>query len=321
MSGPGRRGLAWPALLVAVALTAPLLANDRPLLLAGEQGLQAPAFGELPLVGRLLERPGWRHRDWAGRQPGERWRLPAPIPHSFRHIALAERHQAPSRRHLLGTDALGRDLAARILHGATVSLQVGLLSTLTALAIGLILGAVGGYLGGAADFAVSRAVEVGLAFPTFFLVLAVLAFLPPSVPLLAVVIGLTRWPSLTRYTRGEVLRLRTTEMVQAARAAGARPARILVRHILPHALTPVLVAATFQMAGAMLVEAGLSFLGFGVPEPLPSWGGLLSDAQGSGRWWLVLFPGLALTLAVTCIQVGGESYRERLDPRLSRLPG
>ncbi len=137
--------------------------------------------------------------------------------------------------------------------------------------------------------------------------------------LLATLIGLTRWPSLARYTRGEVMRLSRTPLVESARAAGASHSRVLLHHILPHALTPVLVAASFQMAGAMLVEAGLSFLGFGVPEPMPSWGGLLSDAQGTGRWWLVVFPGAALTLALTAVQVKGEQYRDRLDPRLSRL--
>lgn len=305
--------------LAAVALGAPLLANDRPLILLRGEGLQFPALGEIPLLGRLLEQPGWSRRDWSLPQQSERWRLAPPIPYSYRQVSLADRYAPPSWRHILGADALGRDLAARVIHGTTVSLQVGLVSTSVALAIGVLLGALAGFSGRAADFVVSRGIEVALAFPTFFLLLAVLSFLPPSVPLLAVVIGLTRWPSLARYTRAEVMRMARAPLVEAARAAGAGPARVLFLHILPHSLTPVLVAATFQMAGAMLVEAGLSFLGFGVPEPLPSWGGLLSQAQGSGRWWLVLFPGLALTLAITTIQTLGDQYRDKLDPRLSRL--
>ena len=211
------------------------------------------------------------------------------------------------------------DLAARIVHGATVSVQVGVVSTAAPLGIGLLLGALAGYLGGCVDFLVSRAVEVVLCFPTFFLILAVLAFVPPSMPLLFAVIGLTRWPAFARYTRGEVLRVREGPFVEAARAVGAGPARLLMLHVLPHALTPALVAATFHMAGAMLVEAGLSFLGFGVPEPLPSWGALLSQAQGTGRWWLVLFPGLALSLAVAGTQLMGEGFRDTLDPRIARL--
>jgi peptide/nickel transport system permease protein len=304
--------------LALVAVGAPLLANDRPLVLR-TRGVAFPALGELPLVGRLVEQPRWQNTDWSRPQPDERWRLPAPIPYSYRQTDLEQRYAAPSGAHLLGTDALGRDLAARILHGTTVSLQVGLFSTLVALLAGILLGSLAGFGGRTADFIISRAIEAVLAFPTFFLLLAVLAFLPPSVPLLAVVIGLARWPSLARYTRGEVMRRAGEPQVEAARAAGAGPARVLILHILPHALTPVLVAATFQMAGAMLVEAGLSFLGFGVPEPFPSWGGLLSQAQGSGRWWLVIFPGAALTLAITVIQSVGEASREGLEPRLSRL--
>jgi len=312
---------AGPLALLALALVAvgaPLLANDRPLILRTE-ALEFPALGELPLLGRLVEQPRWQRTDWSRPQPGERWRLSAPIPYSYRQTSLKQRYAPPSRQHLLGTDALGRDLAARVLHGTTVSLQVGFLSTLVALLAGITLGSLAGFGGRTADFIVSRAIEAVLAFPTFFLLLAVLAFLPPSVTLLALVIGLARWPSLARYTRGEVLRRAGDPSVEAARAAGAGPARILLLHILPHCLTPVLVAATFQMAGAMLVEAGLSFLGFGVPEPVPSWGGLLSQAQGSGHWWLMLFPGAALTLAITTIQSVGETYRERLEPRLSRL--
>ena len=305
-------------LLALVALGAPLLANDRPLILR-TQKIEFPALGELPVMGRLVEQPRWQNTDWRRAQPGERWRLPAPIPYSYRQTDLQQRYAPPSTGHLLGTDALGRDLAARVLHGTTVSLQVGLFSTLVALVAGIFLGSLAGFGGRTADFIVSRAIETVLAFPTFFLLLAVLAFLPPSVPLLAVVIGLARWPSLARYTRGEVMRRAGEPQVEAARAAGAGPARVLILHILPHALTPVLVAATFQMAGAMLVEAGLSFLGFGVPEPFPSWGGLLSQAQGSGRWWLVIFPGAALTLAITVIQSVGEASREHLEPRLSRL--
>ncbi len=305
--------------LALVALLAPLLASDRPLLLAGEAGLTFPALGELAGIGRLLERPAWQRRDWTREQAGERWRLRAPIPYSYRQVDLEARLEPPSRRHLLGTDALGRDLAARILHGAAISLQVGIVATAIALAVGVLLGALAGWAGGAVDFAVCRTVEIVLCFPTFFLILAVLAFRPPSLPLLFAIIGLTRWPSLARYTRGEVLRLREGAFVEAARAAGSGPWRILWRHVLPHAVTPALVAATFQLAGAMLVEAGLSFLGFGVPEPLPSWGALLSQAQGTARWWLVLFPGLALSLAVAAAQLTGEGLRDRLDPRLARL--
>jgi peptide/nickel transport system permease protein len=306
------------AALAVVALAAPLLANDRPLILVADE-ITFPALGEVALVGRLVEHPAWARRDWSRPLPGERWRLTAPIPYSYRQVDLASRLSPPSRAHLLGTDSLGRDLAARLIHGATISLEVGIVSTAVALGLGLLLGALAGYLGGGVDFLVSRAVEIVLCFPTFFLILAVLAFVPPSMPLLFAVIGLTRWPAFARYTRGEVLRVREGTFVEGARAVGAGPGRVLLLHVLPHALTPALVAATFHLAGAMLVEAGLSFLGFGVPEPLPSWGALLSQAQGTGRWWLVLFPGLALTVAVTGAQLMGEGFRDALDPRIARL--
>jgi peptide/nickel transport system permease protein len=319
VSGPGARLGRWlVGALVLLALAAPLVANERPLILVAD-GLSFPALGELAVAGPLFEEPGWARRDWRLPAPGERWRLSPPIPFSYRQVDLAARLSPPSREHVMGTDTLGRDLAARIVHGATVSVQVGVVSTAVALGIGLLLGALAGYVGGGVDFLVSRAVEVVLCFPTFFLILAVLAFLPPSMPLLFAVIGLTRWPAFARYTRGEVLRVREGPFVEAARAVGAGPARLLMLHVLPHALTPALVAATFHMAGAMLVEAGLSFLGFGVPEPLPSWGALLSQAQGTGRWWLVLFPGLALSLAVAGTQLMGEGFRDTLDPRIARL--
>ncbi|MFQ5670303.1 MAG: ABC transporter permease [Acidobacteriota bacterium] len=320
MSGPlpARLGRWLTGLLLIVAWMAPLLANDRPLILAAKE-VTFPALGQLPLAGPWLERAGWEHRDWRQAVAGERWRLPAPIPYSYRQTDLEASLSPPSRRHLLGTDRLGRDLASRILAGCAVSLQVGLISTAVALALGILLGALAGFLGGAVDFVVSRTVEVALCFPTFFLILTVLAFRSPSLLLLFAVIGLSRWPSLARYVRAEVIRVREGAFVEAARATGAGAWRVLLRHVLPHALAPALVAATFQLAGAMLVEAGLSFLGFGVPEPLPSWGGLLRDAQGTGSWWLVLFPGLTLTLAVTGVQLVGERFRDALDPRIARL--
>jgi peptide/nickel transport system permease protein len=303
-------------MLALVALLAPLIANDRPLILAAAE-VSFPAFGELPLAGRAIERPGWANRDWTLRTEGERWRLPAPIPHSYRSVDLTGRTSPPSRHHLLGTDTLGRDVAARLVHGAGVTLRVALSACLVALAVGLLAGALAGFRGGAIDFVVSRAAEAFLSFPSFFLILAVLAYRKPSLPLLFALIGLTRWPSIARYARAEILRLRELGYLEAARATGAGPVRLLVRHLLPHALTPVAVAASFQLAGAMLMESGLSFLGFGVPEPLPSWGGMLSQARGTGMWWLILFPGLALTIAVAGAQFLGEDLRSRLSPHAS----
>ena len=313
-----RTGIAIVLTLVVVALAAPLLANDRPIAVTSDEGLELPAFGEVLLLGALIEHPAWETRDWTRPLPGERWRLPALIRHSYRGTDLDGRLRPPSAGHWLGTDSLGRDLAARVLHGARTSLQVGLVSTGVALAIGIVLGGLAGFLGRGFDMVVSRVVEIVLCFPTFFLILSVLAFLPPSLPVLFIVIGLTRWPVFARYTRGEVLRVRETDFVDAARLAGAGPLRTFFLHVLPHALTPALVVGTFSLAGAMLVEAGLSFLGHGVQEPQPSWGSLLNDGRETGHWWLVIFPGLALTLAITGLQLVGEGLRTRLDPRSAR---
>ncbi|MFQ5720224.1 MAG: ABC transporter permease [Acidobacteriota bacterium] len=308
-------GLLLVLVLALVALGAPLLANDRPLILRTSGGVSLPAAGDLPWIGRAVEQTAWTRRDWSRTVPGEVWRLPAPIAYSYRQVDLQHALAAPSADHLLGTDSLGRDLAARLLHGATTSVEVGVISTLVAFVIGVLAGSLAGAAGKGVDFILSRSIEVVMCFPTFFLILTVLAFWPPSMPLLFVVIGLTRWPEFARYVRGEVLRVREAAFVDAARVSGAGGLRTIVLHVLPHALHPALVVATFSVAGGMLIEAGLSFLGFGAPEPLPSWGSLLRDAQGTGHWWLILFPGLALALAVTSVQLAGERLRDRLDPR------
>jgi peptide/nickel transport system permease protein len=231
--------------------------------------------------------------------------------------------QAPSRTHLLGTDALGRDMAARWVHGARVSLSVGLLAALFALLVGLPLGALAGYRGGWVDAAISRMIETVLCFPALLLALALLAGAPdwlsgtPDTLRIAIVLGLTGWIPVARYLRGEFLRLRDSEMVVAARALGSGDLRIAVRHILPAAMAPVLVTAAFAVGGAIAVEASLSFLGLGVRPPVATWGGLLADAreQVDRAWWLALFPGVGLLLALLGCNLVGEGLRELLDPR------
>lgn len=223
----------------------------------------------------------------------------------------------------MGTDALGRDVAARLLHGSRVSLSVGLLAALAALLLGIPLGAVAGYLGGWVDGVISRCMEAVLCFPSLLLALALLAAPPPAfadlppVLRIAAVIAISGWIPIARFLRGEVLRLRQSDLVRAAEAAGLPTRRILLRHILPGALAPVLVTASFAVAGAMTLEAALSFLGLGVPPPTPTWGGLLFDAREHiyQAWWLALFPGAALFLAVVTCNLIGEGLRDRLDPR------
>ena len=226
----------------------------------------------------------------------------------------------PGAEHPFGTDTLGRDVFARMLYGARVSLWVGFVSVGISVCIGLALGLVAGYFRGLADECIMRFVDVMLCFPSFFLILAVIAFLEPSLANIMIVIGLTSWMGVARLVRAETLTLRERDFVLAARLAGASTPRILLRHILPNALAPVLVSATLGIAGAILVESSLSFLGIGVKHPLPSWGNILIEGkQTLGiAWWLSLFPGLAILLTVLGYNLLGEGLRDLLDPRIAR---
>lgn len=228
--------------------------------------------------------------------------------------------QPPSLTHPMGTDALGRDVMARLLYGGRVSLWVGFVAVGLSVAIGLALGLVSGYFGGLVDEAIMRGVDVMLCFPSFFLILAVIAFLEPSLVNIMVVIGLTSWMGVARLVRAETLTLRNREFVLAARLAGSGTARILFHHILPNALAPVLVSATLGVAGAILVESSLSFLGLGVQPPTPSWGNMLMEGKDVLEIapWLSIFPGLAILLTVLGYNLLGESLRDILDPRLRR---
>ncbi|HQO34602.1 MAG TPA: ABC transporter permease, partial [bacterium] len=213
----------------------------------------------------------------------------------------------------------GRDLAARIVYGTIVSIQVGMVSMGIATLIGIYLGALAGYLGGWVDIVISRFIEIIQCFPTFFLILAILAWLDPSIVNVMVVIGLTSWTSIARYTRGEFIRLQSQEYVLASRALGCHPLRIMFRHLLPNAVAPVLVTITFGIASAILAEAGLSWLGFGVQQPDPSWGNILRDAYDHLRSapHLVYPPCIAIFLAVLSYNLVGDALRDAIDPRIA----
>lgn len=228
--------------------------------------------------------------------------------------------QPPSWQHWFGTDELGRDVLARVLFGARISLKVGFVAVGIAVVLGMAIGLAAGYYGGWLDTILMRLVDIMLCFPSFFLILAVIAFLQPSIWIIMAVIGLTGWMGVARLVRAEVLAIREMEYILAARCIGCSDLRIIVRHILPNALSPVLVAATLGVAGAILTESALSFLGIGVQPPTPSWGNILTSGKDyiEFAWWLSLFPGLAILITVLSYNLLGEGIRDALDPRTTR---
>ncbi len=225
---------------------------------------------------------------------------------------------SPSSAHPFGTDQLGRDVLSRMIWGSRISLKVGFVAVGIAVVIGAILGALAGYYGRWIDALVMRFVDIMLCFPSFFLILAVIAFLEPSIWNIMIVIGVTGWMGITRLVRADFVSLREREFVQAARSIGASDFRIIFVHILPNAMASILVAATLGVAGAILTESALSFLGIGVQPPTPSWGNILTAGKDNIdiAWWLSLFPGLAILITVLGFNLLGEGIRDSLDPRL-----
>jgi peptide/nickel transport system permease protein len=228
--------------------------------------------------------------------------------------------QPPSAQHPLGTDDLGRDTLARIAHGARVSMQAGVLATLLAMAVGVPLGLIAGYYRGWADLVISRMTDLLLAFPFLILAVGLAAILGPSLRNVVIALGISALPSFIRVTRGEVLGLREQDYVAGAVADGAGDARILRRYILPNALSPLLVQATVTIPEAIIGESVLSFLGLGVQPPTPSWGTMLSAAQGflSQAPLLAVFPGVAIALAALSFNLVGDGLRDVLDPKATR---
>ena len=226
----------------------------------------------------------------------------------------------PSMAHFMGTDVLGRDVLSRIIHGAGVSLSVGFVAVGISTLIGVLLGAAAGYYGGTVERMIMRFVDIMLCFPTFFLILAVIAFIGSSIWNIMVVIGVTSWMGVTRLVRAEFLSIRERDFVQAAISQGAGDLRIIFIHILPNSMAPILVAATLGVAAAVLIESSLSFLGIGVQPPDPSWGNMLTEGKDNIEiaWWLSVFPGLAILITVMGYNLLGEGIRDALDPRLRR---
>lgn len=236
--------------------------------------------------------------------------------HDPNEINLGNALTGPSNEHLLGTDSLGRDLFSRMVYGARISLSVGFVAMGIAVLIGVMLGSIAGYYGGRVDSIISRFIDMMLCFPTIFLILSVIAIVGPSIVNIMFVIGVTGWMGVARLIRAEILSLREREFIEAARAIGASDLRIIVRHLIPNGIAPVLVNAVLGIAGAILIESGLSFLGLGVQPPTPSWGNILTEAKATLgiAWWITLFPGLAILITVLGYNLLGEGLREFFNP-------
>ncbi len=243
----------------------------------------------------------------------------APVPYGYARTDLSSREQPPGPEHWLGTDDVGSDVLCRLIHGSRISLSVGFVAVGISCIIGIFAGAILGYFGGAVDFFGMRIVEIMMAIPTFFLIITIVAFFPRSLFNIMFIIGITSWTGDARFIRAEFLKLRKQDFVLAAQSLGLPLRSILFKHMLPNGITPVLVNATFGIAGAIFIEAALSFLGFGVAPPTPSWGQMLSlgvSTTGRFLWWLTLFPGLAIFLTVLAYNLVGEALRDAIDPRL-----
>jgi peptide/nickel transport system permease protein len=219
--------------------------------------------------------------------------------------------------HLLGTDNTGRDVLTLLLYGTRISMTVGFVAVGIYVTVGVLLGALAGYFGGWVDMLISRVIEIILLFPSFFLILTLVALIGPNIYIIMVVIGITGWPSIARLIRGEVLKQRAIDYTMAAQALGSSHMRIVLRHILPNSLSPALVAAPFGIAGAIITEAGLSLLGFGVRPPTPTWGTLLRLGNGNyNYWWLIVVPSVAIFITVTVFNLVGNGLRDAMDPKL-----
>lgn len=245
----------------------------------------------------------------------------APIPYGYGRTELKVREKPPSWEHWLGTDDVGSDVLCRLVHGSRISLSVGFVAVGISSIIGIFIGAILGYFGGKVDFVGMRIVEIMMAIPTFFLIITIVAFFPRSLLNIMIIIGITSWTGDARFIRAEFFKLRKQDFVQAAVSLGLPLRSVLFRHMLPNGIAPVLVNATFGIAGAIFIEAALSFLGFGVAPPTPSWGQMLSlgvSTTGRFLWWLTLFPGLAIFFTVMAYNLVGEGLRDAIDPRLRK---
>ncbi len=329
-SPTGLLGLGVVALLLAIGALAPVLASEKPLICKFDGKLYAPAFRDLlyanlPFAAKVLPpaKPfslaTFSFRKRMDEKRGD-WAVWTPIP--WGPLALSGDILAPAdSTHWLGTDEVGRDLAARMVHGARVSMLVGFVSVGISTLIGLVLGSLAGYFGGWVDILISRVIEIVMCFPIFFLILTILAIVThPSIWLVMCAIGVVTWTGTARYIRGEFIRLRDSEYAIAARALGASAPRVIFRHILPNSLAPIFVTVSFGIAAAIILEAALSFLGLGVQLPDPSWGNILFKGfsnilTATHQIWP---PSVAIFIGVLGYNLVGDALRDAIDPRVAK---
>jgi len=316
-------GLWITIFLFFIAIFAPLLANDKPIVFYYQGNVYFPVFSGADKVGSFV----WRdmkkkapfvYQHVTGKEEAIAiWPL---VKYSPTEYNLLESLSPPNARHWFGTDDNGRDVLSRMIYGAKISLKVGFVAVGIALIIGIWLGAMAGYFGGWTDIVISRAIEIMLTIPTFFLIIAIIAVKGSSIYNIMAVIGLTGWMGIARSVRAEFLKLKQLDFIMALRALGASHKRIIFLHMLPNAMAPVLVSAVFGIAGAILTESSLSFLGFGVQPPTPSWGQILSQSRAyiEFAWWLTIFPGFAIFMSITAYNLVGEGLRDAMDPKLFR---
>jgi peptide/nickel transport system permease protein len=242
----------------------------------------------------------------------------APFDPSAIDNVLETRYQSPSWEHPFGTDEFGRDLYSRALYGARVSLSVGLLAVIIAISIGTLYGSVAGYFGGIMDSIMMRFVDIFNAFPRFFLLLMLVGVFEASIVALILILGFTAWPATARFIRGELLSLKEQQFTEAARAIGLPHRTIILRHLIPNALSPVLVSAAMMVVAMIGAEAGLSFLGIGIRPPTPSWGNMMSGGRDAllVAWWVALFPGAVLSLTLLSFNLLADGLRDATDPKV-----
>lgn len=304
--------------LVIIALLADFLANSKPIYCKYKGETYFPVIKEYIVdLGLSKWDTQFLNIDWKSLDyEASIW---PPVKFDQSNVDLFNSSVPPSVEsgHYLGTDAIGRDVLAGLIHGSRISLSVGFVAAGIAIFIGVLLGAFSGYYGGKVDLTIMRFVEIMQLFPAFFLIITIVALYGSSIWFIMAAIGLTSWTGNTKLVRGEILKVRNMDYVQAAVSLGLSNTRIIARHVLPNAIAPVLIAASFEIAGAILTEAGLSFLGFGVAATTVTWGSVLSEARGAtSSWWLAVFPGFMIFLTVVAYNLVGEGLRDALDPRL-----